>query len=98
MHGILVQLPLPPQIDVLTLHEHISPEKDPDGLSPINVGRMVRGEPVFLPCTPYGIVEMLVRSGVDIEHREVTIVGRRGKGTTVGLRIPLARAGEIPGS
>ena len=85
VHGILVQLPLPPQIDVLTLHEHISPEKDPDGLSPINVGRMVRGEPVFLPCTPYGIVEMLVRSGVDIEHREVTIVGR---GQLVGM--PLA--------
>jgi methylenetetrahydrofolate dehydrogenase (NADP+)/methenyltetrahydrofolate cyclohydrolase len=70
---------------VLTLHERISPEKDPDGLSPVNVGRMVRGEAVFLPCTPLGIVEMLVRSGVDIPHREVTIVGR---GQLVGM--PLA--------
>ena len=85
VHGILVQLPLPPQIDVLALHERLSPEKDPDGLSPVNVGRMVRGEAVFLPCTPLGIVEMLVRSGVEIEHREVTIVGR---GQLVGM--PLA--------
>jgi methylenetetrahydrofolate dehydrogenase (NADP+) / methenyltetrahydrofolate cyclohydrolase len=85
VHGILVQLPLPPQIDVLTLHERLSPEKDPDGLSPVNVGRMVRGEAVFLPCTPLGIVEMLIRSGVDIPHREVTIVGR---GQLVGM--PLA--------
>jgi methylenetetrahydrofolate dehydrogenase (NADP+) / methenyltetrahydrofolate cyclohydrolase len=85
VHGILVQLPLPPQIDVLALHERLNPEKDPDGLSPVNVGRMVRGEAVFLPCTPLGIVEMLVRSGVEIEHREVTIVGR---GQLVGM--PLA--------
>jgi len=85
VHGILVQLPLPPQIDVLTLHERLDPEKDPDGLSPVNVGRMVRGEAVFLPCTPLGIVEMLARSRVEIQHREVTIVGR---GQLVGM--PLA--------
>jgi methylenetetrahydrofolate dehydrogenase (NADP+)/methenyltetrahydrofolate cyclohydrolase len=85
VHGILVQLPLPPQIDVLTLHERLNPEKDPDGLSPVNVGRMVRGEAAFLPCTPLGIVEMLVRSGVELQHREVTIVGR---GQLVGM--PLA--------
>jgi methylenetetrahydrofolate dehydrogenase (NADP+)/methenyltetrahydrofolate cyclohydrolase len=92
VHGILVQLPLPPQIDVLTLHERISPEKDPDGLSPVNVGRMVRGEAVFLPCTPLGIVEMLVRSGVDIPHREVTIVGR---GQLVGMPLAHTRRAEI---
>ena len=93
VHGILVQLPLPPQIDVLALHEAISPEKDPDGLSPINVGRMVRNRPMFLPCTPLGIVEMLVRSGVEIEHREVTIVGR---GQLVGMPLAVMLAQKAP--
>ena len=93
VHGILVQLPLPPQIDVLALHEAISPEKDPDGLSPVNVGRMVRNHPMFLPCTPLGIVEMLVRSGVEIEHREVTIVGR---GQLVGMPLAVMLAQKAP--
>ncbi|HXY72949.1 MAG TPA: tetrahydrofolate dehydrogenase/cyclohydrolase catalytic domain-containing protein [Actinomycetota bacterium] len=93
VHGILVQLPLPPQIDVLALHESILPEKDPDGLSPVNVGRMVRNHPTFLPCTPLGIVEMLVRSGVEIEHREVTIVGR---GQLVGMPLAVMLAQKAP--
>ena len=93
VHGILVQLPLPPQIDVLTLHERLDPEKDPDGLSPVNVGRMVRNHPTFLPCTPLGIVEMLVRSGVEIEHREVTIVGR---GQLVGMPLAVMLAQKAP--
>jgi len=93
VHGILVQLPLPPQIDVLALHETIAPEKDPDGLSPVNVGRMVRNRPMFLPCTPLGIVEMLVRSGVEIEHREVTIVGR---GQLVGMPLAVMLAQKAP--
>ena len=93
VHGILVQLPLPPQIDVLTLHEAIRPEKDPDGLSPVNVGRMVRNQPLFLPCTPLGIVEMLVRSGVEIEHKEVTIVGR---GQLVGMPLAVMLAQKAP--
>ena len=93
VHGILVQLPLPPQIDVLALHEAILPEKDPDGLSPINVGRMVRNHPTFLPCTPLGIVEMLVRSDVEIEHREVTIVGR---GQLVGMPLAVMLAQKAP--
>jgi methylenetetrahydrofolate dehydrogenase (NADP+) / methenyltetrahydrofolate cyclohydrolase len=85
VHGILVQLPLPPHIDVTAVHEAVDPVKDVDGLTPISVGRMVRGEPIFLPCTPLGIVELLVRSGVRIEHAEVVIVGR---GALVGM--PLA--------
>jgi methylenetetrahydrofolate dehydrogenase (NADP+) / methenyltetrahydrofolate cyclohydrolase len=93
VHGILVQLPLPPQIDVLSLHEAILPEKDPDGLSPVNVGRMVRNHPMFLPCTPLGIVEMLVRSGVEIERREVTIVGR---GQLVGMPLAVMLAQKAP--
>ena len=66
VHGILVQLPLPAHIDVTAVHEAVDPAKDVDGLTPISVGRMVRGEPIFLPCTPLGIVELLVRSGVRI--------------------------------
>src|SRR2546427_8866574 len=52
VHGILVQLPLPPHIDLTSVHLAIDPEKDVDGLTPVSVGRMVRGEPIFLPCTP----------------------------------------------
>ena len=85
VHGILVQLPFPEHIDVLAVHEALSPEKDVDGLSPVSVGRMVRGEATLLPCTPLGIVEMLVRSKIPIEHAEVVIVGR---GQLVGM--PLA--------
>jgi methylenetetrahydrofolate dehydrogenase (NADP+)/methenyltetrahydrofolate cyclohydrolase len=85
VHGILVQLPLPSHIDVTSVHLAIDPEKDVDGLTPVSVGRMVRGEPIFLPCTPLGIVELLVRSGIAIEHAEVVIVGR---GALVGM--PLA--------
>jgi methylenetetrahydrofolate dehydrogenase (NADP+) / methenyltetrahydrofolate cyclohydrolase len=90
VHGYLVQLPLPPQIEVRAVHEAMSPEKDVDGLSPVSVGRMVRGEPTFLPCTPLGIVQLLVRSGVAIEHAEAVIVGR---GALVGqpLSIMLAQ-------
>jgi methylenetetrahydrofolate dehydrogenase (NADP+)/methenyltetrahydrofolate cyclohydrolase len=85
VHGILVQLPFPPHIDVTAVHEAIAPAKDVDGLTPVSVGRMVRGEPIFLPCTPLGIVELLVRSGIAIERAEVVIVGR---GALVGM--PLA--------
>ncbi len=91
--GILVQLPVPPQIDVLALHEAISPDKDVDGLSPVSVGRMVRGEPSFLPCTPLGVVEMLVRSGIEIEHREVVIVGR---GNLVGMPLAIMLSQKAP--
>jgi methylenetetrahydrofolate dehydrogenase (NADP+)/methenyltetrahydrofolate cyclohydrolase len=87
IHGMIVQLPVPQQISELALHETIAPEKDVDGLTPLAVGRMVRGEweRTYLPCTPLGIVEMLVRSDIPIERREVVIVGR---GHLVGM--PLA--------
>jgi methylenetetrahydrofolate dehydrogenase (NADP+)/methenyltetrahydrofolate cyclohydrolase len=93
VHGILVQLPLPPQIDVRTVHEAIHPEKDVDGLTPVNVGRMVRGEPTFLPCTPLGIVELLVRSGIGIERSDVVIVGR---GALVGMPLAIMLAQKAP--
>ena len=87
IHGMIVQLPVPKQISELALHETIAPDKDVDGLTPLAVGRMVRGEwdRTYLPCTPLGIVELLVRSGIQIERREVVIVGR---GALVGM--PLA--------
>jgi len=76
IHGILVQLPLPEHIDEMRVLMAISPEKDVDGFHPVNVGKMVIGQRCFLPCTPHGIVQMLVRSGVQLEGAEVVIVGR----------------------
>jgi methylenetetrahydrofolate dehydrogenase (NADP+)/methenyltetrahydrofolate cyclohydrolase len=93
VHGILVQLPLPPQIDVTAVHQAIAPEKDVDGLTPVSVGRLVRGEPLFLPCTPLGIVEMLVRTGITIEHAEVVIVGR---GALVGMPLAIMLSQKAP--
>jgi methylenetetrahydrofolate dehydrogenase (NADP+)/methenyltetrahydrofolate cyclohydrolase len=93
VHGILVQLPLPSHIDVTAVHEAVEPTKDVDGLTPVSVGRMVRGEPIFLPCTPLGIVELLVRSGIQIERAEVVIVGR---GALVGMPLAIMLAQKAP--
>jgi len=76
IHGILVQLPLPKHVDESKVLYAISPDKDVDGFHPVNVGKMVIGEPCFLPCTPHGILEMLVRSGVETSGAEVVVVGR----------------------
>lgn len=75
IHGVLVQLPLPTHISELAVQETIDPRKDVDGLHPLNVGLMVRGEPRFPPATPYGIVELLLRSGIQLEGAEVVVVG-----------------------
>lgn len=74
--GILVQLPLPGHINEAKVLEAISPEKDVDGFHPYNVGRLVTGNPLFQPCTPYGIMKMLERTGVDLKGKEVVVVGR----------------------
>jgi methylenetetrahydrofolate dehydrogenase (NADP+)/methenyltetrahydrofolate cyclohydrolase len=76
IHGILVQLPLPRGLDESQVLRAIDPDKDVDGLHPVNVGRMVIGEKAFLPCTPHGVVQLLVRSGVTIEGAHVVVVGR----------------------
>ncbi len=76
IHGILVQLPLPKQIDTEKVLEAISPLKDVDGFHPYNVGRLVVGKPLFQPCTPYGVMVMLRESGVDLAGKEVVVVGR----------------------
>jgi methylenetetrahydrofolate dehydrogenase (NADP+)/methenyltetrahydrofolate cyclohydrolase len=86
VHGILVQLPLPAHISVLAVHESISPDKDVDGLTPVSVGRLVRGEATFLPATPFGIVEMLRRTGIETGGRDVVIVGR---GPLVGMPLSI---------
>ena len=76
INGILVQLPLPKHLDESEVLLAIDPAKDVDGFHPVNVGKMVVGEEAFLPCTPHGIIQLLVRSGVKIEGAEVVIVGR----------------------
>lgn len=74
--GILVQLPLPGHIDESKILEAISPDKDVDGFHPYNVGRLVTGNALFKPCTPYGIMKMFEAEGVDLKGKEVVIVGR----------------------
>ncbi|SRR6266511_1346393 len=91
--GIIVQLPLPAHIDELAMQTAIDPDKDVDGLHPANVGRMVRGEPAFLAATPFGIVELLVRSGIPTGGAEVVIVGRGG---LVGMPLSIMLAQKSP--
>lgn len=74
--GILVQLPLPKQIDEGRILEAISPNKDVDGFHPYNVGRLATGNPLFQPCTPYGVMKMLAHTGVDLSGKHVVVVGR----------------------
>ena len=76
IHGILVQLPLPPPLDEYTVLSMISPEKDVDGFHPINMGRLLLGKEGLRPCTPLGIVELLVRSGGSWKGKDVVVVGR----------------------
>ena len=75
-HGILVQLPLPKHIDDSKVLYAIDPKKDVDGFHPVNVGKLMIGDPYFLPCTPHGIQEMLLRSGNDPARKHVVVVGR----------------------
>lgn len=78
VHGILVQLPLPDHIDEETILSAVSLEKDVDGFHPINIGRlsMKRREPLFVPCTPKGCIELLDRTGVEIEGKRAVVLGR----------------------
>ncbi|MDY6933668.1 MAG: bifunctional methylenetetrahydrofolate dehydrogenase/methenyltetrahydrofolate cyclohydrolase FolD [Spirochaetota bacterium] len=76
IHGILVQLPLPKHINENKVLYAIDPDKDVDGFHPVNVGRLMIGEAKFYPCTPYGVQQMLIRTGVKIEGAEVVVVGR----------------------
>ena len=91
--GFLVQLPLPPGVRSQPVLELVDPAKDADGLHPMNLGRLVLGEPAPLPCTPLGIVELLRRYDVPIAGADVTVIGR---GVTVGrpLGLLLTRRSE----
>ncbi|WP_028319185.1 bifunctional 5,10-methylenetetrahydrofolate dehydrogenase/5,10-methenyltetrahydrofolate cyclohydrolase [Desulfobulbus elongatus] len=76
IHGILVQLPLPRHIDEAKVLFAIDPAKDVDGFHPVNAGKMMLGQRCFLPCTPNGIVELLLRAGIETAGAEVVVVGR----------------------
>ena len=76
INGILVQLPLPKGLNEAEVLYAIDPKKDVDGFHPVNVGKLMIGEPDYLPCTPAGIQQLLIRSGTQIEGAEVVIVGR----------------------
>ncbi len=76
VHGILVQFPLPKHIDATKVIEAISPEKDVDGLHPVNAGRLLAGMPAFVPCTPLGILRMLDHEKVELRSRHAVVVGR----------------------
>jgi methylenetetrahydrofolate dehydrogenase (NADP+)/methenyltetrahydrofolate cyclohydrolase len=76
IHGILVQLPVPRHIDSSKVLNAISPEKDVDGFHPVNVGALVTGNMRFAPCTPYGVMKLLEKSGVSIEGKHAVVVGR----------------------
>ena len=76
IHGILVQLPLPGHIESKDILQAVSPEKDVDGFHPINVGRLVEGDPVFVPCTPKGVIHMIDSTGLDISGKRAVVIGR----------------------
>lgn len=76
VHGILVQLPLPPQIDEEKILLAINPEKDVDGFHPVNMGNLLIGKKSFLPCTPHGILVLLERAGVETKGARVAVIGR----------------------
>jgi methylenetetrahydrofolate dehydrogenase (NADP+)/methenyltetrahydrofolate cyclohydrolase len=76
IHGILVQLPLPKHLNEEEVLYAISPKKDVDGFHPVNLGKLMIGKPDYLPCTPAGIQQLLIRSGTKIEGAEVVVVGR----------------------
>lgn len=89
VHGILVQLPLPKQLNEITVLNEINPEKDVDGLHPLNMGKLLKGEEAnFVPCTAAGIMELVLSTGVDLIGREAVVVGRSnivGKPTAIML-------------
>lgn len=76
IHGILVQLPLPKGVDEKKIINAIAPEKDVDGFTPVNVGRMLIGERCFLPCTPHGILKLIEFSGLDLKGKHAVVIGR----------------------
>ena len=110
VHGILVQLPLPKQIDETRVLESVNPAKDVDAFHPDNVGRIVQGRPRFLPCTPHGVQQLLLRSNIKIAGANVVVVGRsdivgkpmavmlmqRGRGGDATVTVCHSRTRDLP--
>jgi methylenetetrahydrofolate dehydrogenase (NADP+)/methenyltetrahydrofolate cyclohydrolase len=94
VHAYLVQLPLPQGLDEERVLRAVDPDKDVDGLHPVNLGRLVMGRPGPLPCTPQGIVELLAAYDVPVEGRHVVVIGR---GLTIGRPLALLLAMKRPG-
>jgi methylenetetrahydrofolate dehydrogenase (NADP+)/methenyltetrahydrofolate cyclohydrolase len=94
IHAYLVQLPLPPGLDEERVLLAVDPDKDVDGLHPVNLGRLVMGAPGPLPCTPAGIVELLAANDVPVEGKHVVVIGR---GLTIGRPLALLLAMKRPG-
>ena len=96
VHGVIVQSPLPPEspIDILELQEAIDPDKDVDGLDPLNQGLHAMGRPRLVAATPAGVVELLHREGIDVEGRRVVVVGRS---TLVGRPLSILLSLKAPG-
>ena len=89
IHGILVQLPLPKGISEKKVIYAIAPEKDVDGFTPVNVGKMLIGDDCFLPCTPHGIVKLIETAGMDISGKHAVVIGRSNiVGKPVANRVP----------
>ena len=94
IHGILIQSPLPRHLDELETVLHVDPHKDVDGFHPLNVGYILLGSPLYLPCTPFGIIKMLEMSGVDPKGQKVVILGR---GNIVGKPLAAILMQKWPG-
>ncbi len=111
VHGILIQLPLPKKIDETRVLDAVDPIKDVDAFHPENVGRIVQGRPRFLPCTPHGIQQLLLRNRIPIAGQNVTVVGRseivgkpmaimfmqRGEGGHATVTVCHSRTKDLPG-
>jgi len=94
IHGILIQSPLPKHLDELEAVLNVDPHKDVDGFHPLNVGYILLGSPLYLPCTPFGIIKMLEMSGVDPKGKKVVILGR---GNIVGKPLAAILMQKWPG-
>jgi methylenetetrahydrofolate dehydrogenase (NADP+)/methenyltetrahydrofolate cyclohydrolase len=79
IHGILVQMPLPKHINVIEISQIVDPRKDIDCINPVNIGLFLLGNPKFVPCTPSAVYEILKRSGIEVEGKEVVVVGAAGR-------------------
>jgi methylenetetrahydrofolate dehydrogenase (NADP+) / methenyltetrahydrofolate cyclohydrolase len=95
VHGILVQLPLPSQIDEMAIIQSVAPLKDVDGFGPVNLGMLAAGHPRYLPCTPLGIQQLLLRNGINIDGAHVVILGRS---LIVGKSLALILMQKAPGA